>query len=396
MAIQNLINPQKLNSLPFKKIILLSPAHPLRGGIAASSERLAEELQLNGAEVEIYSFSLQYPSFLFPGKTQFTHDPAPANLTIKTLVNSINPLNWLRVGRMIRRAKPDLLIVRYWLPFMGPSLGTIARIAKKNKHTKVIAITDNITPHEKRPGDQALTNYFVQAMDGFIVMSKSVGEDLQQFTKVKPFKYSPHPIYDSYGEIVNREAALHFLQLSDNQRYILFFGFVRKYKGLDLLLEAMSDARIQNMPIKLLVAGEFYDDEIFYQEIIAKYKLSEKVILSNDFIPNESVKYYFGASDLVVQPYRTATQSGISQMAFHFEKPMIVTRVGGLPEIVIDGTEGYVVEVHPRAIADAIVDYFTKERKSEMGKAVRVGKTRYSWGIMIQNINDLYKNINNG
>ena len=232
------MNSQTLN---FKNIILLSPAHPLRGGIAASSERLAQELQAQGAKVEIISFRLQYPGFLFPGKTQYTNDPAPEGLKISTLVNSINPFNWLKVGNQIRRAQPDLLIVRYWLPFMGPCLGTIARIAKRNKHTRVIAITDNVTPHEKRPGDRLLTRYFVNSADGFVVMSRSVGADLRQFTASKPYHYTPHPIYDSYGELVSREAALQQLKLPENQQYILFFGFIRQYKGLDLLLRAMAD-----------------------------------------------------------------------------------------------------------------------------------------------------------
>lgn len=385
-----------IRHLNFKKVILLSPAHPLRGGIAASSERLAQELQAQGAEIEVISFRLQYPNFLFPGKTQFTDDSAPEDLKINTLTNSINPFNWLKVGNLIRRAKPDLLIVRYWLPFMGPCLGTIARIAKRNKHTKVIAITDNITPHEKRPGDRQLTNYFVQSADGFIVMSRSVGEDLRRFTSTKPYHYSPHPIYDSYGELIGREVALQYLQLSENQRYILFFGFIRKYKGLDLLLQAMADERVSALPVRLLVAGEFYDGEAPYRELIAQLDLEDKVILHNDFIPNEQVKYYFGAADLVVQPYRTATQSGISQMAFHFEKPMLVTRVGGLPEIVEHGTEGYVVEVNAEAIADAMVDFFEHNREAEMTAGVRAGKARYGWDKMVASIDDLYKQLTNG
>ena len=387
------MNSQTLN---FKNIILLSPAHPLRGGIAASSERLAQELQAQGAKVEIISFRLQYPGFLFPGKTQYTNDPAPEGLKISTLVNSINPFNWLKVGNQIRRAQPDLLIVRYWLPFMGPCLGTIARIAKRNKHTRVIAITDNVTPHEKRPGDRLLTRYFVNSADGFVVMSRSVGADLRQFTASKPYHYTPHPIYDSYGELVSREAALQQLKLPENQQYILFFGFIRQYKGLDLLLRAMADERVRSLPIRLIVAGEFYDDDAPYRELIVQHHLTEKVILHDDFIPNEQVKYYFGAADLVVQPYRTATQSGISQLAFHFEKPMIVTRVGGLPEIVRHGEEGYVVDVDAAAIAEAIVDFFEHERQSEMTRNVRVGKARYGWDQMVACIDDLYKQLTNG
>ncbi|MDX1940121.1 MAG: glycosyltransferase [Saprospiraceae bacterium] len=383
-------------TLNFKRVIILSPAHPLRGGIAALSERLAQELQYRGAEVKIYSFSLQYPSFLFPGKTQFTDDPAPKGLEINTLVNSINPFNWWRVGKMIRHEAPDLLLIRYWLPFMAPCLGTIARIVKKNHYTKIIAIADNVLPHEKRPGDRLLTNYFIKSVDAFLLMSQSVEQDLRQFTETKPAICTPHPIYDNYGEPIEQEAAKAFLKLSQNDRYLLFFGFIRKYKGLDLLLQAMADERVQNLGIKLLVAGEFYDDAAFYDQLIAQYNLKQQVILHTDFIPNERVKYYFGAADLVVQPYRSATQSGISQIAFHFEKPMIVTNVGGLPEIVQHEKEGYVVEISPKAIADAILDFYDNKRGETLHQGVKSGKKRYTWDNMIGSIYQLYKKLNNG
>ncbi|MFN7115287.1 MAG: glycosyltransferase [Saprospiraceae bacterium] len=375
--------PKKLSA---KRIIIISPAHPLRGGIAALSERLAQELQCNGAQVTIYSFSLQYPGFLFPGKTQFTDDPPPKDLKIKSIINSIYPLNWLKVGQMIRREKPDLVIIRYWLPFMAASLGTIARIIKRNKFTKIITIADNILPHEKRPGDWQLTNYLVQAVDGFIVMSKSVEADLRLFTKNKPAVFTPHPIYDNYGAIVTRSVALQYLQLPESEHYILFFGFIRKYKGFDLLLEAIADNRIKKLNIKLIIAGEYYDDPKLYEDLIIKHKLQDCVVLRTDFIPNEAVKYYFAAADLVVQPYRSATQSGISQMAYHFEKPMVVTNVGGLPEIVEHGKAGYVVEVNATAIADAIVDFYDNQRFATMQQGVREAKKRFEWSAMVEAI----------
>jgi glycosyltransferase involved in cell wall biosynthesis len=379
-----------------KKIILLSPAHPLRGGIAALSERLAQELQHADNKVTIYSFSLQYPSWLFPGKTQYTDDPAPEGLNIRTLIHSMNPVNWWRVGALIRRERPDVLLIRYWLPFMAPCLGTIARLAKKNCYTKVITIADNILPHERRPGDRLFTRYLVRASDAFVVMSRSVATDLQQFTNSKPVAYTPHPIYDNYGELIEQEAAKAFLKLSQNTKYLLFFGFIRHYKGLDLLLQAMSDERIRPLNVKLLVAGEFYENAATYHQLIEDYHLSQQVILHTDFIPNERVKYYFGAADLVVQPYRSATQSGISQIAYHFEKPMVVTNVGGLPEIVAHGKSGYVVEVQASAIAEAIVDFFSHaNRADELQAGVRTGKKQFDWSNMIQVISDLYKKLNN-
>lgn len=376
-----------------KKIVLLGPAHPLRGGIASSNERLAMELVDEGFEVVMYSFSLQYPSFLFPGKSQTTEDPAPSGLKILPVLNSVWPLNWLKTGRALRRENADLVIVRFWIPFMGPSLGTVLRIAKRGKPTRVICIADNIIPHEKRPFDQIFTSYFVRSTNGFIVMSRAVGEELRQFSRTLPFKYVPHPIYDNYGKLAGREESLTRLGLPSDRRLLLFFGFIREYKGLDILLEAMADPRLSKLPLHLLVAGEFYSDEARYRKLIADLGIEGRVTIRDQYIPQEDVRYYFGASDLVVQPYRSATQSGISQLAYHFEKPMLVTNVGGLPEIVDDGKSGYVVEVSPSAVAGAILDFFEKDRQKEFLEGVRAGKARFSWSHMVRTIRELYEEI---
>ncbi len=372
-----------------KKIVLLTPAHPLRGGIASSSERLAQELQTAGHEVVLYSFSLQYPSLLFPGKTQYSDDPAPEGLTILQKVNSINPFNWLKVGRELREMRPDLILTRYWLPFMSPSLSNIIRIAKKNGHTKAIAIADNIIPHEKRPFDTSLTSLFIKHIDAFVVMSRSVADDIRQFTKTKRTEYIAHPIYDNYGVQIEKTEAKLKLGLDLDTDYILFFGFIRDYKGLDLLLKAVADKRLRNRNMKLLIAGEYYSNEAYYQQIIKQLRLQDHVVLHTDFIPHEKVKYYFGAADLVAQPYKTATQSGISQLAYHFEKPMLVTNVGGLPEIVEHGKVGYVTEVDVVAISDAIVDFYDNSREAEMTEGVRENKQNFSWAKMVEGIEEL-------
>ena len=363
------------------KIVLLSPAHPLRGGIAASSERLAQEFQAQGHEVVVYSFSLQYPSFLFPGKTQFTNDPPPAGVTIKTRLNSINPFNWIRTGFQIRNEKPDVVVTRFWLPFMGPSLGTVLRIARwfGKKSFKSTALVDNIVPHEKRPGDTLFARYFIGACDDFVVMSKSVGEEIQTFTK-KPVRFAPHPIYDNYGDAIPKQTARQQLGLPENAPVVLFFGFIRAYKGLDLLLEALA----LTPGVHCVVAGEPYDDWAPYQSIIDKHGLQDRVHVFTDFIPAEQVKVYFSAADLVVQPYRTATQSGISQIAYHFNKPMVVTNVGGLPEIVKNGVAGYVVEVTPEAIAGAVRSFFETQDREKMEKAVEEEKGRFGWGELVR------------
>lgn len=341
------------------------------------------ELQNEGYEVIIYSFSLQYPGFLFPGTTQFSSDPAPQGLTIRTCVNSVNPLNWLKIGLELRRLRPDLIVSRFWLPFMGPCLGSIQRLARGNGHTKVVAIADNVLPHEKRPGDRLFTRWFINACDSFVVMSKSVLDDLRQFTQ-RPAVCTPHPVYDNYGEKSPKAEALSHLRLPAANGYLLFFGFIRDYKGLDLLLEAMADERIKNMGIKLVVAGEYYGNEEKYAALIDRLGIENQLVMRTSYISNDEVRHYFGAADLVVQPYRTATQSGISQMAYHFEKPMVVTDVGGLAEIVPNGEAGYVVPVSAGAIADAIVDFFVNKRSAAFSAGVAEGKARFSWGNMVR------------
>lgn len=362
------------------KIAILGTAHPLRGGLAAFNERLAYQLQQQGHEVTIWSFSLQYPSFLFPGKTQFTDEPAPAGLNIRTEVNSVNPLNWLSVGAQMNKERYDLIIVKYWLPFMGPALGTILRKAKKNGHTRVLCVVDNIIPHEKRPGDKQFTNYFIKAVDAFVTMSRDVLKDVATFT-TKPAFYTPHPIYDSYQEAVSKHDACKKLQLDPAKKYILFFGFIREYKGLDWLLEAMADKRIVAAGIELIAAGEYYnkDVEAANNSIIATHNLQSRVHLTTDFIPNSEVRYYFSAADLVVQPYKHATQSGITQIAFHFEKPMVVTNVGGLAEVVPDGKVGFVAEPNPTAIADAILKFYEPDSIPDLQKNILAEKQKYSW-----------------
>ncbi len=362
------------------KIAILGTAHPLRGGLAAFNERLAYQLQQQGHTVTIWSFSLQYPSFLFPGKTQFTEEAAPAGLSIRTTVNSVNPLNWLQVGAQMNREKYDLIIVKFWLPFMGPAFGTILRKAKKNKHTKVVCIVDNIIPHEKRPGDKPFTNYFIKPVDAFVTMSLDVLKDVKTFTD-KPSLFTPHPVYDSYLEAVSKSEACKKLSLDPGKKYLLFFGFIREYKGLDLLLEAMADARIRAAGIELIVAGEYYnkDVEANNNSIIAKHQLQDVVHLNTDFIPNSEVRYFFSAADLVVQPYKHATQSGITQIAFHFEKPMVVTNVGGLAEVVPDGKVGFIAEPEPASIADAILRFYEPGSLPGLKENIAIEKKKYTW-----------------
>lgn len=370
------------------RIVILGTAWPYRGGLAAFNERLAREYQSLGHEVEIVTFTLQYPSFLFPGKTQYSDEPAPEGLKITRMLNAVNPFNWLRVGRYIKRQRPDLLITKFWLPFMAPALGTVNRLAKG---TKRIAILDNLVPHEKRPGDKMFAKYFVGSVDGMVAMSRSVLADVDLFDPRghKARAFCPHPLYDHYGAPLGREEALQMLGLDPGNRYILFFGFIRDYKGLDLLLEAMADERIKTMGAKLIVAGEFYGDPKPYLEQIARLGISDRVVLKTDFIPDHKVNRYFCAADIVAQPYKTATQSGVTQIAFHFEKPMLVTNVGGLPEIVPDGKVGFVVEPSVHQIADALVRFYEEGWADRLTEGVREEKRKYAWSNMTEAIEKL-------
>lgn len=365
-------------------MVIIGPAYPLRGGLATYNERLAQAFQEEGDEVRIVTFSLQYPDFLFPGQTQFSTELGPVNLEIEVSLNSVNPFSWLKVGRKLRVERPDLVIFRFWLPFMGPALGTVARLVRGNGHTRVVAITDNVIPHEKRPGDGPLTRYFLSACDGFVTMSRSVLSDLQRlgFGR-KPALYRPHPLYDNFGPIKSKREALAALRLPDAIGYLLFFGFIRAYKGLDIMLEAFADKRLVAMPIKLIIAGEFYEDAAPYETLIQRYNLEERIIRATDFIPNEKVVDYFCAADLIVQPYKNATQSGVSQIAYHFERPMLVTDVGGLAELIPDGVVGYVVPPTPVAIADAVVDFYAAKREESFAVGVREQKKQFSWPIMV-------------
>lgn len=374
------------------KIGIIGPAWPLRGGLADFDERFATELQTLGHEVVLYSYSLQYPSFLFPGKTQYTDAPAPAGLTIHTIINSVNPFNWLSVGNRIKKDRPDLLVIRYWLPFMGPSLGTILRQVKKNRHTRVVTLADNILPHEKRPGDHAFTNYFIKPVDAFATMSDKVMDDLKKLTS-KPAIRVDHPLYDSYGPAISRTEALKKLNLPEDKTYLLFFGFIRHYKGLDLLLEAMADERLKQQDIRLIIAGEYYGDKESYEAIIAKNQLQDRIHLFTDFIPNNEVPVYFSAADVVVLPYRSATNSGITQVAYFFEKPMIATNVGGLPEAIPDGETGLLCDPEPAAIADTIIRFLQPGALPGLADHLKREKEKYSWKNFAEQIIALKEEI---
>jgi glycosyltransferase involved in cell wall biosynthesis len=367
-----------------KQVVIIGPAHPLRGGLASFNERLARQFQQDGFNVTIYTFSLQYPKILFPGKTQYSSEPPPSNLNIRVCINSINPLSWFKTGNELRQKRADLIVVRYWLPFMAPALGTILKRVRKNNFTKVVCIADNIIPHEKHPGDEQLTRYFIKPVHAFITMSQKVMNELKLFTG-KPAEVAVHPLYDNFGEKVPKDEARKKIGLPATEKIILFFGFIRHYKGLDILLKAMADAKLRSSGIKLLIAGEFYENRKQYDELITELDIAGQLILRTDFIPDSEVKYYLSAADFVIQPYRDATQSGVTPLAYHFEKPMLVTNVGGLPDMVPHHKAGIVTEPDPAAIAQGILDLYNKGEDFFIA-GLREEKKKYSWQLLAEKI----------
>lgn len=360
------------------KIILVGPAYPYRGGIAAFNERLAQEFMREGHDVELFTFTLQYPSFLFPGTTQYSSDPAPADLTITRSISSVNPLTWGKTARAIRCRKPDVVVFAYWMAFMAPCYCAIARRLHRDRHIRCVGLVHNMIPHEPTILDKLFAPRFVANMDTFTALSRSVVDDIARFDRKKKVKaFSPHPLYDHFGTPVSRDEAIRHLGLDANRRYVLFFGLIRDYKGLDLLMEAFADTRLAD--VRLIVAGECYGSAEKYDGLEKRLHLADRIIWHRQFIPNDDVKHYFAAASIVAQPYRSATQSGVTQIAYHFERPMLVTDVGGLAEIVPDGRVGRVVSPDAAAIADALADFFENDREEAFTQGVREEKGKYSW-----------------
>ena len=368
------------------KIVILGPAHPYRGGLASIMETMAREYQSRGDEVKVYTFSLQYPSLLFPGKSQIVDTPAPHDLHIERIVNTCNPLNWVAVGERLRREAPDMIVMKYWTPFMAPCFGTIARIARRNGKTKVVCQIDNVEPHEHHLIDKPFNRYYLGAVDGFVYMSEQVGGELRAYTSA-PSIFSPHPMFEHFGARLNRNEACAKLGLDAEYNYLLFFGLIRDYKGLDMLLEAFE--KVEDKSLRLLVAGEFYNDKEQYR--VALERVGDRVVLHDRFIPDAEVANYFSVADALVLPYRTATQSGVTQIAYNFSVPMVVTRVGGLPEIVPDGKVGLVCEPNAESIREAIQQLYEGDRLAHFAEHFPEERKRFSWATMCDKLVEVWR-----
>ncbi len=374
------------------KIIIVSTAYPLRGGIAHFNALLAKHLG-KYHNVETITFKRQYPGFLFPGKTQEESGNTATGEIITPapqLIDSINPLNWISVAKTIAKRKPDLLIFKYWLPFFGPCFGTIAKWVKRKVNTKVLFICDNIIPHEKRPGDVAFTNYAFGAADYFVVQSKAVEQDLNKYFPNSTYRLIPHPLYENFGTVLPQDEARTKLGIT-SKNVLLFFGYIRSYKGLMTLIDSMKlivDSGEQDY--QLLVVGEFYDEEQKYRDKVKALNLESSIRFFSDYVPNDEVATYFSAADVVVLPYRSATQSGIVQIAYNFDRPVIATDVGGLAEVVIDNKTGFIVPPeNPDALSKSILRFFKEREEKHFTENVSEEKKKYSWDNFIQQIEEM-------
>ncbi|MFO7868712.1 MAG: glycosyltransferase [Bacteroidales bacterium] len=366
------------------KIISIGPAHPLRGGIADFNERFTKELISLGHDASIISFSLQYPSVFFPGKTQYAPTKDLTKIPIYASINSTNPLTWFQTAKYIREQKPDVVFIQYWMPFFAPALGSIANSIGKKHKTHIIGICHNFVSHEPKPGENTLNRFFIKKCTSAVAMSHTVAQDIREQHKSIKIIETPHPLYDNFGTTISKQEACKTLHLNPDKKYILFFGLVRAYKGLDLLIEAC--AQLQTPDTHILIAGEFYDSEKKYTDLIKKYSLEDTVTIHNSFIPQDKVHLYFSAADIIAQTYHSATQSGITQIAYHFEKPMLVTNVGGLSEIVPHKKVGYVCEKNPNDIAEALDDFFTHDRTDEFVSNIKQQKQLYTWEYFCKTI----------
>ena len=374
------------------KILLVGPSSPLRGGIANFNDSLYSALDKKH-EVHIIGFSLQYPSLFFPGQSQYEQGTSESGIRSEQIINSINPFSWFTTAGKIIKKKPGCLVVHYWMPFFAPALGTIIRLVKKKLDVRVIGLMHNIKPHESMPARRGLNNYFLNSCDGFITLSSKVLDDLKDSGINKPVKLIPHPVYDIFGEPVSRQIACDYLKLDPESNYMLFFGIIRHYKGLDLLLKSIASQKLSHLNLKLIVAGEFYENEKRYLDMVKELGLDKQVLFTGSFIPKGDVRHYFAVSDLVVLPYLRATQSGITPVAYHFNKPVLVTNVGGLKEVVPHGRTGYVCEKDPDEIAAAITDFFDNNRSPEFIENIKTEKKKFSWDAMVRGIEDLAAEI---
>ena len=369
--------------------MLVGPMYPYRGGIAHFLETMYSGLAERGHTVSALTFTRQFPGFLFPGKTQLDESLDGAQPTARRVIDSLNPLSWFKAARLITRSDSEAVIFKYWMPFLAPAFGTIARRLARHG-IKTVVIVDNAIPHERHPGDITLGRYFLEAAAGCVVMSESVGSDLESMGVDVPKRLVAHPVYDLFGKTLDPQLARASLGLPPGVPVLLFFGFIRQYKGLRVLLEAMPRI-LQHLPdARLVVAGKCYDNEKSYRDLIIRHRLDKHIRFDSAYIPNGDVPVYFSAADVVVQPYVAATQSGVAQIAFNFDTPLITTDVGGLAEIVRHEYNGLLVPPKDAAkLADAVIRFFKEDMRDRFEEGVRKKKQAYGWDALFEAVESL-------
>jgi len=373
-----------------RSIVLIGPMYPYRGGIAHLTERMAMGFVERGHDVHGITFTRQYPEFLFPGQSQYESKSVNHGaVKAERLIDSINPYSWWKAKKRIQELAPDIVIFRYWQPFFAPAFGKIARGLSSHK-IKSIAVVDNVLPHERRIGNATLARYFFKAMQGSVVMSESVGEDLDMLKVTSPRSFAPHPIYDSFGESANPAEARKKLQIDPDAQAMLFFGFIRRYKGLHVLIESLNHLQDKLPNYCLIIAGEFYEDEDLCRTKIEQFGITNHIRLFDQYIPNDQVADYFAAADVVIQPYLSATQSGVAQVAYHFEVPVITTDVGGLAEVIPHEKAGLIIPPNdPVALSEAIIRYFSEKMQDDLIKGVKLQKRHFGWERLLDAIESM-------
>lgn len=381
---------------PLMKIVIVGPAYPYRGGIAHHNGLLSRELAKHH-DVSLVTFSRQYPRFLFPGTTQMESGEDPLQVSAERLLDSMNPLTWIRTGLALRRKAPAVVIFAYSVPFFGPCYGVVAALARRHGITQIMYLCHNVIPHERRPGDVLFTRFAFAFGDSFLVQSEEVKRDLLRLRPDATVALAPLPVYDVFGASIDRDEARASLGITE-PRVLLFFGYIRKYKGLGVLIEAMKTLVRGGMTdLLLLVVGEFYDSEEGYRRQVADAGIERHVRFVSGYLPQDKVVPYFSASDAVVLPYLSATQSAIAQMGYNFDRPLIATAVGGLSEVVVDGKTGYLVPPGDAGALAAAVRRFYDERGMEiMPPHVRQEKRKYSWEFMARTIDELVMTAGKG
>ncbi len=372
------------------QIAYLSTFYPFRGGIAQFNASVMREFEKAGHNVDAYTFTTQYPGFLFPGETQFVKDGDIVDkIDAQRILNTANPLTWTGAARKIKKAEPDLLIMKYWMSYFGPSLGYVA--GKMNKNTKVITILDNVIPHEKKFFDEPFTKYFLKRNDGFVAMSEKVKNDLLYYKPDAKVTLLPHPLYDHFGDIVDKTKARKTLGLDENKKTLLFFGFIRDYKGLDLLIEAFGKL---DKSYQLVIAGEIYGNFDKYDNQIATNQNKESIYKHVKYISDSDVSLYFSASDVCILPYKGATQSGITGISYHFEVPMIATDVGGLAEIIHHEKTGLIAKTPDTdCLTNSITVFFEKYKADDFKRNIANLKSELSWKVFAKNLIDFEQTL---